>query len=53
MSEVSTVRATEPATDLRITVPLTSLDDVVDRDGMDSFPASDPPAHWRGEDTRP
>ena len=47
------MRLTEPTKDLRITAPLKVLDDVVDRDGMDSFPASDPPAHWRGEDTRP
>ena len=46
----ATVRLFDPTTDLRITVPLKVLDDVVERDGMGSFAASDPPAHWRGEE---
>jgi hypothetical protein len=28
-------------------------DDELDRDGQDSFPASDPPAHWSGPDYDP
>jgi hypothetical protein len=32
-------------------IPLS--DEELDRDGRDSFPASDPPSHWPGPDLSP
>jgi hypothetical protein len=41
----------EPADD-RSARPIMADVDEIDRDGVDSFPASDPPSHWSGDRRR-